>query len=288
MRVTIFALPLLAFGHGVLASPCKPHASSALSVSTTAVIPIDSTESIAFPTSTTAAAGESITTLSIVFTESSTESIFSTENSIVSTTTIESGIEPTTTSDESTTIFASTTITSSDVRSVTTSAAAEPQEPNLLANSGFEDNTIEPWKIYRPSTNPGQISIATDQVYEGSQSGRFAYSANPIGVFWGMYQSVDSSILVADTPYSISLRIRVSPGACNVFVGASAGNSGAPAAGGLVSVDVAAASMDWVQVTTTVQYTQTMIGRGGGLVVGSSCRLAPVSIWIDDVALRKI
>jgi hypothetical protein len=158
----------------------------------------------------------------------------------------------------------------------------------VLTNSGFEDSTIAPWKLYRPTINRGQISIATDPAYEGSQSGHFQYSAgaNTAGGVWGIYQSVAASDVVANGNYQISLRIRVAPGTCpNVFVVGTAGSDGRISAS-QVTVDVAAASVDWIQVTAVVQYNQASINLGAGLAIHSTCS-GPVSFWVDDVALRK-
>ncbi|KAK7225382.1 hypothetical protein V2G26_013385 [Clonostachys chloroleuca] len=321
MRSNIFALPLLALGGGVLASRCVPRPSSALSVSTTPTLSTPSTESSTVLTPTTSTATPSIpstesssesTTPSVSLSTPSTESTPSTvptpstlstssteptpsttstpstistsSNEPTPSTTLTPSAEPTP-STESTTLFTSTFTTSSTAQATSTAA---PQQPNLLTNSGFEDSTIAPWKLFRPSINRGQISIATDPVYEGSQSGNFQYSAgaNSGGGVWGIYQSVSGSGFVANDPYQITLRIRVAPGTCpNVFVAGTGGSDGRLPAS-QVTVDVAAASVGWVEVTTTVQYNQGTINLGPGLAIISTCS-GPVSFWVDNVALRK-
>ncbi|KAF4337252.1 hypothetical protein FBEOM_8841 [Fusarium beomiforme] len=307
MRSITFALRLLALGCGVLASPCLPHPPTSLTISTVATLSTESTESTTVLTTTTASDSEPTTTLSIDPTESSSElttasaiestaivSIASTESISESTTTAvsestastESNPVSTTASAESTTVFIPASTTSEAVQSTTTAAAAEPQEPNLLVNSGFEDGSVDPWKLFRPTANQGQISIARDQFYEGSQSGHFQHGASSSVVFWGMYQSVDASSLVAQNSYQITLRIRVAPGTCSsIAVGAVYSNN-VRITGGMVTVDVAAASIDWIKVTTVVQYSQAALNGGPGIAIMSTCT-AGASFWVDDVALRN-
>ncbi|CAH0050952.1 unnamed protein product [Clonostachys solani] len=263
MRTKIFALPLLALGGGVLASRCVPRSSSSLTVSTTPTLSTVSTESTPVLTPTTSTATPSISS-----TESSSESTTPSVSLSIPSTVSTPSIEPT--------------------PSTTSTPSAEPTPSTESTTLFTSASTTSSTALFRPNINRGQISIARDPVYEGSQSGNFQYAAalNSGSAIWGIYQSVDGSRVVADDPYQITLRIRVAPGTCsNVFVGGTAGDN-ARLTIGQVTVDVAAASVGWIQVTTVVRYPESVLSLGPGIAVMAMCRDA-VSLWVDNVTFRK-
>ncbi|KAM0429620.1 hypothetical protein ACHAPT_006224 [Fusarium lateritium] len=296
MRSEILALPLLALGRGVLASPCVPHSSSSsLAVTTTASsssVSTDSTESTTILTTSESATESTTATSSTALSTASTESTTvltttdSTTVSVTESTTATTSTAPSTASTESTIVLTTAGSTTTSAIESTTSTEPEPQVTNLLSNGGFEGNIPDPWKLYSPDRNLGMLSIATDRSYEGSQSGYFEFSENDLDEHWGIYQSIDKSLLTANERYLVTLRIRVPPGTCDqVYVVPSYTDRGFMTMG-QVQVPVSNAVNNWLEIMTIFRYSQQAINAGAGIAIISQCRDS-VSFWVDDVAINK-
>jgi hypothetical protein len=86
-----------------------------------------------------------------------------------------------------------------------TTTSSGPQQPtNLLRNPVFEEDTIEPW--IRPRSD-GAISISTSDSHGGSQSGYMSGAPGDPAVM-GFKQSIDSSLIEADTNYQFSAWVK--------------------------------------------------------------------------------
>lgn len=180
---------------------------------------------------------------------------------------------------------ATTSATESSVITATTSSAepstttsSGPQQPtNLLRNPGFEEDTIAPW--VRPRSD-GTISISTSDSHGGSQSG-YMTGAPGGPAAMGFKQSIDSSLIEADTNYQFSAWVKTTlRGGCfNQQLQCGTGNAifGQSNFGGALDT--------WVLATGTCSWTQAALDAGPSVLITGTCER--LNFYVDDAVLVK-